>query len=195
MNEENQQINDLQTVSACMALETQVKQQGNMSLAHAIRERMYEISIANLTTEKACENFVANAEKKQRYDLAKKARCRVLDIVVQKRSDFAQLNDIQIACLKAVYSYEQVLKVKNGKRVSAHYTWRKINNHGIVNAVDQLVSQTQPSSGFNLLKKIGLEEYSFEAIVLKYPSAFSAMAQQNAVNRFQPVKVVSICLI
>jgi hypothetical protein len=58
----------------------------------------------------------------------------------------------------------------------ATYTWRAITNHGIIGAIDRIVSNGKQTLGFIYLSKLGLKDYSFEAIVLKYPDVFSNIA-------------------
>lgn len=173
-------INALTTVNECIEIENQAKSQKNLSLASAAREKLCVISINNLKTEKECENFAKNAEKRQRPDLVELIHRKSIDLAIKKHPDFSSLRVVEIECLKAIYCYEKVLKIKNGKTTKANYTWKSISNHGIINAVDKLVSKTDDTMGFTHLNKIGLADYSFEAIVIRYPNSFSNKAAEQA---------------
>jgi hypothetical protein len=85
--------------------------------------------------------------------------------------------------LKAVYAYEKILHIKNRKRTRATYTWRSIKDHGIIGGIDRIVSKSAETIGFNHLSEIRLTDYSFEAIVLKYPDSFTSNAVEQAKNR------------
>ncbi|WP_262966710.1 hypothetical protein [Methylobacter psychrophilus] len=178
MNQEKtNKIGALKTIAECKNLELQTRNQGDLAFAEAICERIYEISIDNLKSEIECERFSINALKKDRPDLVKCINRKSIDLLVKKYPGYASLREVEIESLKATYSYEKILRLKNGKRTQATYTWRSIKNYGIV-------SKPRDTSGFTNLSEMGLKDYSFEAIVLKYPNAFSNSAVEQATFRF-----------
>jgi len=87
-----------------------------------------------------------------------------------------------------VYAYEEVLKEKNGKKTKASRTWQMINKHGILQAVERAVNRPQETTGYTSLLEMGLEDYAFEAVVVRYPSLFSQEAVARCEERIQQWK-------
>ena len=136
-------------------------------------ENTMEDIIKKIDSPTKCEIFAKNCIEKGRMDLALKAKERA----VQLRAESHEVeSDVELEALKAVYAYEETLKTKNGKRTSATRTWQMINRHGIIAAVERAVSRTKQTQGFRSLIALGLEEYAFENVVLKYPNYFSDKA-------------------
>lgn len=192
MNQEKtNKIGALKTIAECKNLELQTRNQGDLAYAEAICERIYEISIDNLKSEIRnqkseieCERFSINAVKKGRPDLVKCINRKSINLLVKKYPGYASLREVEIESLKATYSYEKILRLKNGRRTPATYTWSSIKNHGIVGGIDRIVSKPRDTSGFTNLSEMRLKDYSFESIVLKYPNAFSNSAVEQATFRF-----------
>jgi hypothetical protein len=181
MNKEKiSKINSLKTIAECKNLELQARNQGDLAFAEAICERIYDISIDNLKSERECERFSINAVNNGRSDLVKRINRKSIDLLVEKYPGYASLREVEIESLKATYSYEKILRLKNGRRTRASYTWRSIKNHGIIGGIDRIVSNARDTLGFTHLSEMRLKDYSFEAIVLKYPKAFSNSAVEQA---------------
>ena len=51
-----------------------------------------------------------------------------------------------------------------------------IKRHGVIPAVERVVTKREVSSGFTALAAMGLQDYAFEAVVLRYPESFSSEA-------------------
>jgi hypothetical protein len=80
-----------------------------------------------------------------------------------------------------VYSYELLLFFKHGKQLKANYTRRSIANHGELAAVERIVCQRDDDDdGFERLSKEGLQDKTFEAVVLRHPEYFSEIAIAQA---------------
>lgn len=136
--------------------------------------------IARLKTTEDCANFEVNARSKGETALALAARRRA----VQLRAEaFGAVSDVERECLEAVYAYEEVLSSEKGRRQPASRTWQMIKRHGIVPAVERIVTNRAESSGFNALAKMGLLDLAFEAVVLRYPDSFSAAAVEISRER------------
>jgi hypothetical protein len=176
-------IDALSTPAQCSELEKQAKSQGNHKLAHAARERRFQISIANLRTENECNTLIKNVSRNQRQDLLPAIHRKSIELSVNSHPNFSKLNNVEKDCLKVIYGYEKALTIKNGRRTRANYTWRPINEYGIIAGVDHIVSQAKETVGFNHLTEIGLTEYSFEAVVLSHPQSFSELARKRAQAR------------
>jgi hypothetical protein len=90
---------------------------------------------------------------------------------------------VERECLEAVYAYEQVLTVRNGKTTRASRTWQMIKRHGIIAAVERAVNRETETIGFTALLDMGLEDYAFESVIVRHPDAFSADAVRHSQAR------------
>jgi hypothetical protein len=180
LQEKIDKINTLKTIAECKDLELLAKKKSDNIFAKAIRERIYEISIDNLKSEQECDNFSKNSLKNNRPDLVVLINRKSIELFVQNYPGYTSLNTVEIASLKATYSYEKLLRLKNGKKTRATYTWRAIKNYGILKGIDRIVSIGKQTTGFNYLSTLGLTDYSFEALVLQYPNDFSTKAVEKA---------------
>ena len=92
-------------------------------------------------------------------------------------------NDVERECLEAVYAYEEVLSAQSGTRKHASRTWQMIRRHGIIPAVERVVSKREESMGYTHLVEMGLQEYAFEAVILRHPGHFSPEAVARSQER------------
>jgi len=141
--------------------------------------------ILKLKSPEDCERFAINATRLDRADLAKLARKRAVELRshVQGAS-----TEVERECLMAVYAYEETLYKKNGKRTRATRTWQMIERHGILPAVERAVNRPHETVGYTSLLDVGLEDFSFEAVVVKYPDLFSREAVDRSKQRIEQWK-------
>lgn len=133
-------------------------------------------AVARLKTIDECAQFAANMASNEK--LVQAAARRSVEIQVATHSNEA---DVVRDIWAVLYSYEEVLFLKHGKRLRAAYTRRSIDNHGAVGAVELIVCQREKDDdGFARLSAAGLSDKTFEAIVLKHPQHFSAAAIEHA---------------
>jgi hypothetical protein len=136
--------------------------------------------VRRLTTPEQCEIFARNAIDRDRPDLANEARLRA----VQLRADsHGAKSEAEKEALQAIYAYEEVLTKKNGKRTRASRTWQMIRRHGIIEAVERAVNRSAETQGYTSLVEMGLEEFAFEAVILRYPEVFSEAAVLKSKER------------
>jgi hypothetical protein len=136
--------------------------------------------VKRLDTPKKCEIFARNARKRAREDLALEANQRA----VQLRAEaFGASSQVEKEALQAVYAYEEVLTKKNGRRTRASRTWPMIERHGIIEAVERAVNRPTETQGYKALAEMGLQDYAFEAVILRYPDSFSESAIEIAQER------------
>lgn len=128
--------------------------------------------IARLSTPEECRQFIINVEKADPA-LADQARRRSIELQAQHAGG---TTEVEREAYEAVYAYEAVLSKQKGKRVCASRTWQMIKRHGIIGAVERAVNRPDDPSGYTALVAIGMEDLSFEAIVLRYPESFSSEA-------------------
>jgi hypothetical protein len=136
--------------------------------------------VAKLKTPEECVIFEQNATRLGHCDLAVSARKRAVELRAEKHG--AKTN-AERECLEAVYAYEEVLTAKNGKRTRASRTWPMIARHGILGAVERAVNRPDETVGYTSPREMGLEEYAFESVVVRYPSQFSPEAVSRSEAR------------
>jgi len=133
--------------------------------------------IKKLKTPEACEIFAKNAINLKHPELAIEALRRSIEL---RAANHNAQNDAEKEALQAVYAYEHLLTEKNGRKTRAIRTWRMIDRHGIIEAVNRAVSKKIDTLGYAVLKAKGVEDLSFEAVVLRYPDVFSMEAVKRA---------------
>ena len=138
--------------------------------------------VARLNTPKACEKFAKNALRLNRPDLADEARRRAIEL---RAIGYGAVSDAERECLQAVYAYEEVLSKKNGKHTRASRTWQMINRHGILTAAERAVNREAETVGYTALAEMGLQEFTFEAVVIRYPHLFSEQAVLRSKERMK----------
>jgi hypothetical protein len=138
--------------------------------------------IGKIDTPEKCKIFAKNALARGREDLANQARNRA----VQLRAEaYGAETEAEKEALEAVYAYEEVLSVKNGKRTSASRTWQMITRHGIIGAVERAVNRAAETQGYTALLEMGLEDYAFESVIIRHPDVFSAEAVLKSQQRLE----------
>jgi hypothetical protein len=108
--------------------------------------------IAKLKTPEECAIFEKNVMERGRPDLAVAARKRALELRALKHGT---ITEIERECLEAVYAYERVLTIKNGRTTRASRTWQMIERHGIIGAVERAVNRKDETIGFTALLDVG----------------------------------------
>jgi hypothetical protein len=136
--------------------------------------------VLRLQTPDDCETFAANALARNAPELALQARQRAVQL---RAASAGARSDAERDCLQAVFAYEETLYIKHGKRVKASRTWQAFKSKGILKAVDDLVSLDRPTVGYESLQRAGLQQFAFEAVVLKYPDLFSEQAREQSSRR------------
>lgn len=136
--------------------------------------------VKRLKTPEECERFARNVSEKN-PSLAHEAHRRRVELLASAHGAY---NDVELEALKAVYAYEEILMMKhNGRRVRASYTWRMIGQHGIIETIERLVRTRKSQSGFVELAKMGMQDLTFEAVVLRNPKSFTQEALSRARQR------------
>ena len=138
--------------------------------------------ILKLKTPDQCEAFAKNAIARNRLDLADQARIRAVQL---RAETWGAKSEAEKEALQAVYAYEEVLTKKNGKRTKASRTWQMIKRRGIIESVEQAVNRGSETQGYTALAEMGLQDFAFEAVVLRYPELFSAEAVQRSRERME----------
>lgn len=146
--------------------------------------------VAKLKTPKDCESFARNARKLGHPELALEARRRAVEL---RALAYGATSAAEKECLEAIYAYEEILSEKHGKRVRASRTWQMIKRRGIIAAVEHAVDRPDGTAGFTALKEVGLDNYAFEAVILRHPELFSDSAVERSRTRMAQFDVEVRC--
>ena len=138
--------------------------------------------VARLKTPEACERFIKNAIRLEEPELADQARKRAIEL---RAAEHGVSKPAEKECLQAIYAYEEVLSKKNGRRTRASRTWQMINRHGILASVERAVNREAETAGYKALAEMGLQEFAFEAVILRHPSLFSDEVIRKSRERMQ----------
>lgn len=138
--------------------------------------------VQNLKSPEACERFIKNATERNRPDLVQEARRRAVELGAEA---WGAETAPERECLQAIYAYEATLTAKNGRNTKASRTWQMIKRHGILTAVDRAVNRPKETAGYTALLNMGLQDYAFEAVVLRYPELFSEEAVAHSKERIE----------
>ncbi len=137
--------------------------------------------ITRLATPEGCERFIKNALNLGRGDLAVLARQRALEL----RADLHGCkSDTDRDCLLAVFAFEETLPRKDPRRKRSSRTWQLIKQHGFPAALeDSLKTNSATPDYYHALCTLGLQQFSFEAVVSRHPELFSTTAIDCARER------------
>ena len=136
--------------------------------------------IPKLKTPDECAIFAKNATDRGRTDMALRAKKRAIEL---RAASYGAKTDVERECVEAVFAYEETLMIKNGRRQSASRTWPMLEKHGIIGAVEKVVSRKDAALGYSALVELGLEEYAFESVILRHPGVFSSEAVKRSRER------------
>mgnify|MGYP003393309526 CR=1 FL=1 len=136
--------------------------------------------ISKLKTPEECAIYEKNVTERGQPDLAVAARKREIEL---RALAHGATSDGERECLEAVYAYERVLSERNHKKTRAARTWQMIKRHGILPAVERAVNRPTETAGYRALIEMGLEDYAFEAVILRHPTLFSPEAVQRSQAR------------
>jgi len=128
--------------------------------------------VGHLKTPEDCEQVALNVEAKQ-PGFAIAARRKAIEI---KASTHKATTEAEEHALQAVYACERVMTLERGRKTRATRQWNMITRLGIVVAVESIVKSPTGSAGYEALVKMGMQDMSFEAVVLRHPDVFSVEA-------------------
>ncbi len=126
-------------------------------------------TVQRLKTPKECEQFIKNVQEKHPL-LALEARRRAVEM---RAAAHGAQTAAENEALRAVYAYEEVLSTKRGRRTRAARTWQMIKRHGIISAVERAVNRKEETLGYSTLIEMKMQDFAFEAVVLRHQELFS----------------------
>ena len=108
---------------------------------------------------------------------------------IQMRADGCQPQTAaEREAYEAVYAYEEALSCQKGKTIRAGRTWPMIREHGIIGAVERIVTRRKETEGYRVLVEMGMEDMAFEAVVLRHPESFSREAVAASDDRLRRLR-------
>lgn len=128
--------------------------------------------VGHLKTPEDCERVAINVEAKE-PDFAIAARRKAIEI---KASTHKATTEAEKQSLQAVYAYERVMTLERGRKTRATRQWQMVTKLGIIVAMESIVKKPTESVGYQALVKMGMQDMSFEAVVLRHPDVFSVEA-------------------
>lgn len=146
--------------------------------------------IEKFRTPSECTQFALNVRDKNPA-LAQKARRRGVEL---KALSHRCQRTVEIELLKVLYAYEEVLFEKNKRHTRAIRTWQMIKHHGIIGAAERAVNRKIEPAGYKLLSEMGMQDLTFEAVIIRYPNEFSEEAVLRAKERLKNLSDLKICI-
>ncbi len=125
--------------------------------------------IQKLKTPEECVQLAKNVRERN-PDLAREAHRRAIEL---RAVSHEPQNDVELKLLQALYAYEEVLSMKNKRKTRASRTWQMIKSHGIIGAAERAVDRVIEPAGYKVLIEMGMQDLTFEAVIVRYPDAFN----------------------
>lgn len=140
-----------------------------------------DVRVTRLKTPAECKQFAINVADRL-PELAKAAKRRSVEL---KAAEHGASTDAEREALEAVYAYERVLSEQRGKTIRASRTWQMIKRHGIIGAVERAVDRKDTTPAYQMLVDLGMQDFAFEAVILRHPSVFSDTAVERSQKRME----------
>lgn len=135
--------------------------------------------ITKLTTPAGCEQFAHNVRGRNPA-LADAAIGKAIRL---RAKEYGAETDVELAVVEAVYAYEHALNVGRTRRITASRTWQMIERHGLIEALESIVTKPGESQGYKVLVGMGLKDLLFESVVDRYPDSFTPEAVNKSRER------------
>ena len=133
---------------------------------------MHEL-VMRIKDPELCYVFAKNAIRNGHPELALQVHRRAVDLRTEQHGTTGEL---EFAAVRAIYAYEEALSVRKGKRTRATGTWQMVRRNGVLEALAKRLTSGGGQDVEQVLKELGMEDYSFEAVRDAFPDAFCQMA-------------------
>jgi len=100
--------------------------------------------------------------------------------------------DVELELFKAVYAYEEALSEKNKRKTRASRTWQMIDRRGIIEAAERAVDRDIETAGYRVLVAMGLHDFTFEAVIVRYQDIFKPEVVARAKERLEELSKIEI---
>mgnify|MGYP003573764087 FL=1 len=133
---------------------------------------MHEL-VMRINDPELCYVFGKNAVHRGHPELALQAHRRAVDL---RAEAYGATDEAEFAAVRAIYAYEEALGYQKGKRTRATGTWQLVRRHGLLAAVHKRLDSRDSEEVLPILRELGMEDYSFAAVLKEYRDAFGALA-------------------
>jgi hypothetical protein len=133
---------------------------------------MHEL-VLRINEPELCYVFAKNAIRRGHPELALQAYRRAVDLRTEQHTE---VSGAELSALRAIYAYEEALSFNKGKRTRATGTWQLVNRYGVLPALSKRLQSRDHEEILPVLKELGMEDYSFNAVYEAHPEAFGQMA-------------------
>ena len=140
---------------------------------------MRDYRVERCKTPAECEQFARNVEK-EHPELAKAARRRAVEL---RAAEQGATTEAELDALRAVCAFEEVRSQETGRKARANRTRQSFDRIGIVPTVEKIVSRKTSTDGYAALVEADMDDFTFEAVVLRHPESFSPVAIEQARKR------------
>ncbi len=137
---------------------------------------MTDYRVERCKTPAECESFARNVEKEY-PELAKAARRRA---VVLRAAEQGATTEVELDALRAVCAFEEVRSQETGRKARANRTRQSFDKIGIVPTVEKIVCRKKSTDGYAALMEAGMNDFTFEAVVLRHQESFTPAAIEQA---------------
>jgi hypothetical protein len=136
--------------------------------------------VARLRTPEECVIVAKNALAMKRPDIALEARRKAVDLQVSTYEAPTPPTPLETETLAAIYASEAAMSHQRGKKTRATKTWHIAKEKGLLQAAERAANTDADHAA---LVELGLEDLSFDALILRHPESFSAAAVAAATAR------------
>jgi hypothetical protein len=140
---------------------------------------MTDYRVGRCKTPDECEIFAKNVENGH-PELAKAARRRAVEL---RATEHGAKTETELDALRAVCAFEQVRSQETGRKARANRTRQSFDRIGIVATVEKAVSRKTKTEGYAALVEAGMDDFTFEAVVLRHHDSFTPAAIAQAKKR------------
>jgi hypothetical protein len=133
---------------------------------------MHEL-VQRIKRPELCYVFAKNATKRGHPELALQAYRRAVDLRAEQHEAESEAEQ---AALRSIYAYEEALSYSKGKRTRATGTWQMVTKHGVFTTLAKRIGARGVEDAKSVLKELGMEDYSFDAVREAYPQEFEQQA-------------------
>ncbi|MEP1470244.1 MAG: hypothetical protein ABJK20_07310 [Halieaceae bacterium] len=131
---------------------------------------MHEL-VLRINDPDKCYVFARNATRNGHPELALQVHRRAVDL---RAETYEVASDAEFAAVRAIFAYEEALGFAKGKRTRATGTWQMVARSGLMAAVAKRLESRGGEDVTATLKELGMEDYSFRAVIDAYPEAFES---------------------
>lgn len=141
--------------------------------------------VANIKTLQGCLNLEFNATKNGHLGLAIAARHQYVELAASAEQSESAVERAGYECLAAC----ELAKLRKHKRnTPCTRTRSMIKRNGMIKTIESIVGRPNQSAGYDILEEMGLLEFTFERVVVKFESLFTPKTVCRALSRVQHLK-------